>query len=58
MARESTITRKYLGLGLLPQAGVAIGLILILIVFRDAIGSVFRTISDELGNAPGGGFTG
>ncbi len=30
VARESTITRKYLGLGLLPQAGVAIGLILIL----------------------------
>jgi Kef-type K+ transport system membrane component KefB len=30
MARESAITRKYLGLGLLPQAGVAIGLILIL----------------------------
>ena len=30
VARESAITRKYLGLGLLPQAGVAIGLILIL----------------------------
>ena len=30
VARESAITRKYLGLGLLPQAGVAIGLILVL----------------------------
>jgi Kef-type K+ transport system membrane component KefB len=30
MASESTVTRRYLGLGLLPQAGVAIGLILVL----------------------------
>ncbi len=30
VARDSAITRKYLGLGLLPQAGVAIGLILVL----------------------------
>ncbi len=29
-AHESAITKKYLGLGLLPQAGVAIGLILVL----------------------------
>jgi Kef-type K+ transport system membrane component KefB len=29
-AGESSITKKYLGLGLLPQAGVAIGLILVL----------------------------
>ena len=29
-ASESAITRKYLGMGLLPQAGVAIGLILVL----------------------------
>ncbi len=30
VAGESHVTRKYLGLGLLPQAGVAIGLILVL----------------------------
>lgn len=30
LASESTVTRRYLGLGLLPQAGVAIGLILVL----------------------------
>ena len=29
-AHETAITKKYLGLGLLPQAGVAIGLILVL----------------------------
>ena len=30
MAQDSDVTRKYLGLALLPQAGVAIGLILVL----------------------------
>jgi pilus assembly protein Flp/PilA len=37
---------------------VAIGLIAIMIVFRDSIGGIFRTISTTLDNAPGTGFTG
>ncbi len=36
---------------------VSIGLIAILIVFRDAIGDVFKNISDRLGNAPGSGYS-
>ena len=31
---------------------VAIGLIAIMLVFRDSIGNIFSTISDELNDAP------
>jgi pilus assembly protein Flp/PilA len=37
---------------------VAIGLITIMIVFRDSIGGIFRTISTTLEGAPAGEFTG
>jgi pilus assembly protein Flp/PilA len=35
---------------------VAIGLIAIMIVFRNSIGGIFQTISGELDKAPGTGF--
>ena len=35
---------------------VSIGLIVILIIFRNAIGDVFKNISERLGNAPGSGY--
>jgi pilus assembly protein Flp/PilA len=37
---------------------VAIGLITIMIVFRDSIGGIFRNISTTLQGAPAGEFTG
>ena len=35
---------------------VSIGLIVILIIFRNAIGAVFKNIAERLGNAPGTGY--
>lgn len=35
---------------------VAIGLIAIMLVFRNSIGDVFKTISEELNNAPAGAY--
>ena len=35
---------------------VAIGLIAILVVFRNSIGRVFKTSANELNNAPSGSF--
>jgi pilus assembly protein Flp/PilA len=32
---------------------VAIGLITVMVIFRNSIGGIFRTISGELDNAPG-----
>jgi pilus assembly protein Flp/PilA len=37
---------------------VAIGLITIMVIFRDAIGGIFRVIADTLDEAPAGQFTG
>jgi pilus assembly protein Flp/PilA len=37
---------------------VAIGLITIMVIFRDSIGRIFRTIADTLDEAPAGEFTG
>lgn len=36
---------------------VAIGLIAVMIVFRDAIGGIFDTITGELNNAPANSYT-
>jgi pilus assembly protein Flp/PilA len=36
---------------------VAIGLIAIMVIFRNSIGGIFKTISTELDNAPGTPFS-
>jgi pilus assembly protein Flp/PilA len=56
----SRFTQDESGQGLVEYvliiALVAIGLIAIMLFFRNSIGNVFRTIADTLNNAPSAGF--